>query len=89
VFARAGWEQAESTPQIAALPTAGGTSEVVAVKNAMPAALKKQVDESLALFMKNREGPTTCDGQKWEQVSLFILGSVFSRRYTRDSGCVE
>jgi hypothetical protein len=86
VFARAGWEATETrTTTVTVSTTLAVSDEPIKSKNQCPAQLKKAIDESLEMFIKNREGDTTCDGEKWELQSDSNGDKVWKAKYPGQS----
>ena len=78
MFARAGFE-AKPKEAPAAVPTAAAAAAAPAAeaKNACPPALKKAIDESYEKFIKNKEGDTTSEGEKWELVNQTDVAKIW------------
>jgi len=87
VFARAGWDNKAVAPvgQVAAA-NQNGTAHVEEKKaNECPPALKKAIDHSLELFLKNKEGDKSCDGETWELMSEIDGDKIWRAKYPGES----
>jgi len=87
VFARAGWEPKESAV-LNVQPVSGAAAvkeEVKVAKNSVPEPLKKVVDASYEMFLKNRQGDISCDGEKWELQSDVSGDKIWRAKYPGQS----